>query len=110
MSVKTMNHHNQPLYRRGRQKCHQIRVALTLLQRLRDGERLQGAEMAVARLMESSLTERELEYLICYYERGMTHRQIGRTLRRSASTVSKGIVRAERKFWAFAELVAAAEP
>ncbi len=99
-----MNHTNQPIYRRGNRKCYQIRVSLALLQRYRDGEQLTGEEQAVARLMEANLTEKELEYLSCYYIQGLTHRQIARQLRRSASTVSKGIVRAERKFWAFGEL------
>lgn len=100
-----MNHTNQPIYRRGSRKCYQIRVALMLLQRYRDGERLTGGERTIARLMQANLTEKELEYLTCYYIQGMTHRQIARRLRRSASTVSKGVMRAERKFWAFGELV-----
>lgn len=96
---------NHPLYRRGGSKCHQLRISLTLLERYQRGEQLDSREEALARLMERHLTPREVEYLTCYYQQGMTHRQIARLLRRSSSAVSKGIVRAERKFWDFAEIM-----
>lgn len=100
-----MNYKNIPVYRRGRQKCSTIRASLMLLRRYQDGHRLTGRERAIAKLIEERLTEREMEFLRYYYESGMTHPQIARYLHLCPSTVTKGILRAEKKFWAFADII-----
>lgn len=100
-----MNRKNVPIYRRGRRRCGTIRASLLLLKRYQDGHTLNNGQRAMAKLMESRLTKREREYLSYYYEGGMTHRQIARYMNCCPSTVSKGVVRAERKFWAFADIL-----
>lgn len=85
---------NVPIYRRGKTK--QVN-AMFLLEQFQAGIPLEAEERLLAGMLDDRLSEKERQYLSCYYLTGMTHKQIARFLHCVPSTVSKGIVRGDKK-------------
>lgn len=92
-----MRKKNRPVYRRGREQCRRIQICLNLLEQYHGGCLRDPRQRLLAKMMEEELTGKQLDYLRCYYANAMTHGQIARMLGRDASTVTRGITRAEEK-------------
>jgi predicted DNA-binding protein (UPF0251 family) len=92
-----MRKKNRPAYRRGRTQCRRIHICLSLLDQYHTNCLHDPREQVLAMMMEETLTGKELDYLRYYYNNAMTQEQIARMLDRDATTIARGIGRAEEK-------------
>lgn len=92
-----------PSYPGGLERANQVRTCLNLIAQYQAGCQMTPPARAMAATMSRMVSQQELQDLCCYYNDGLTQKQIAVLTGRAQSSVSRTLRRGERNLdWALA--------